>query len=62
VASALNFIAFAKQTESTIYLANVKTATPTPHEPSALPESIRQIIEIEFPDLFPSKVNPMIDQ
>lgn len=56
VTSAINFVTLAAQTDSATFLAQIKVPTPTSHEAPTLPEPVRQIIKVEFPDLFPPEL------
>ncbi|KAK3812799.1 MAG: hypothetical protein J3Q66DRAFT_442107 [Benniella sp.] len=54
--SALNLTALATDPDSTVFQTQVKIAlhVPTPNKEPELPEQIRQIVKIEFPEAFPT--------
>ncbi|KAF9176483.1 hypothetical protein BGZ50_000557, partial [Haplosporangium sp. Z 11] len=54
--SALNFVALASEDDTNVYLSQVRIAqTPVSSQPD-LTDTIRKIIEVEFPDVFPPEL------
>ncbi|KAF9176268.1 hypothetical protein BGZ51_001155, partial [Haplosporangium sp. Z 767] len=56
VVSALNFVAIASEPDTEVFLANVRIPQTPSKDQQNLPDIIRQIIEVEFPDVFPSEL------
>jgi hypothetical protein len=54
--SALNLASIATDPDAAVFLAQVKIPHQVPSKEEDLPEPIRQIVKIEFPDVFPSEL------
>jgi hypothetical protein len=54
--SALNFVSVAAEPDTTVFLTQVRTSTAGPNRSIDLPDSVRPIIQDEFPDVFPAEL------
>ncbi|KAF9898468.1 hypothetical protein EC991_011189, partial [Linnemannia zychae] len=57
--SALNFATLAQDSPNSVFMAHVKFNPPPSREPvttSEIPEAVRHIVKVEFPDVFPSEL------
>ncbi|KAF9946095.1 Ryanodine receptor 3, partial [Mortierella alpina] len=56
VISALNLVTIASDPATSVFLAQVKLPKLTPVQTPDLPEEVREIIQVEFPDIFPAEL------
>ncbi|KAG0195551.1 hypothetical protein BGX28_001118, partial [Mortierella sp. GBA30] len=57
--SALHFVATAADPNASVFLAQVKLPTPTTTNEPELPNAVRHLVKVEFPDVFPPELPVM---
>lgn len=54
--SALHLVTIASDPDNAVFLAQVKIPRPSPVDGPDLPEEVREIVKVEFPDVFPTEL------